>query len=75
MEAVLMVVEETACTGKSFRIVKGTYEGAMAEARVRGKQAEMFAVRVGLHQGSALTPLILITIMDDIINEKSEAKI
>ena len=46
------------------------YEDCQTQAKTRGgNAAEYFNVKVGLHQGSAISPLLLIIIMDVLASE------
>ena len=45
------------------------YDGCTTSVRALIGSTESFEVKVGLHQGSALSPLLFITIMDVISQE------
>ena len=47
------------------------YEGAKTKVRVGTELSEDFCVKVGVHQGSILSPLLLIAIMVDVITESA----
>ena len=51
---------------KMVRMVRELYRGAKTAVRTGNGVSEYFAVEVGLHQGSALSPFIFITIMDEV---------
>ena len=40
------------------------YKGCKTAASVDGELSSSFSVKVGVHQGSALSPLLFITVMD-----------
>ena len=49
-------------------LVKGVaslYEGRKAAASIEGELSDSFSVKVGVHQGSALSPLLFVIVMDD----------
>jgi hypothetical protein len=48
------------------------YEGAKTVVRTDNGDSENFAVKVGLHQGSVLSQLLFIIVMDMITKEISE---
>ena len=47
-----------------IRIIKDMYDGSLTKVRCSDGLTEEFAVQVGVHQGSALSPLLFIIIMD-----------
>ena len=49
--------------------VMAMYEGARTAVRTEGGLSDWFSVRVGLHQGSGLSPLLFIIVMDVISRE------
>lgn len=51
-------------TEKTVRIIKSMYEGARTSVRCRVGNTANFEIRVGLHQGSCLSPLLFIIVMD-----------
>ena len=44
--------------------VMSLYKGCKTAAVVDGKLSSSFSVKVGVHQGSALSPLLVIMVMD-----------
>ena len=49
---------------KYVRLVQNMYEGSKTTVRTAVGQTEPFRVRVGLHQGSALSSLLFAIVMD-----------
>ena len=47
-----------------IKVIQDMYDGCTASVRTLLGSTESFAVKVGLHQGSALSPLLFITVMD-----------
>ena len=45
------------------------YEGSKSRVRVGGEESESFPINVGVHQGSALSPLLFILIMEEATKE------
>ena len=54
-------------------MVKATYEGAKTSIRMAYGKTKEFAIQVGIHQGSALTPFLFIVVMDTLVNEIKSA--
>ena len=54
---------------KYVQLVQDMYEGSKTMARCAVGTTESFKVKVGLHQGSALSPFLLAVIMDWLTNE------
>ena len=50
-------------------MIQDMYDGCTASVRTLIGSTESFEVKVGLHQGSALSPLFFITVMDVISQE------
>ena len=45
-------------------VIKAIYEDATTTVRVNGRESKAFSVRVGVHQGSVLSPLLFIIILE-----------
>ena len=52
-----------------MRLVKATYQNSTTGVRTAVGRTEQFAIKVGLHQGSALSPLLFIVVLDVISEE------
>ena len=53
----------------TFKVIQDMYDGCTKSVRTLIGSTESFEVKVGLHQGSALSPLLFITVMDVISKE------
>ena len=53
-------------------MVEDMYKETTAVVRIEGETSEQFGVGVGLRQGSALSPLLFIMVMDLISGKVSE---
>ena len=54
--------------GKTYvRIVKDMYEGSSTKIKTRSGVSESFEVKVGVHQGSALSPYLFILVLDELL--------
>ncbi len=51
------------------KIMEATYNGAKTKIRTQHGNTEAFGIKVGVHQGSALSPFLFITIMDTLPRE------
>ena len=52
-----------------IKVIQDMYDGCTTSVRTLIGSTESFEVKVGLHQGSALSPLLFITVMDVISKE------
>ena len=52
-----------------IKLVKATYENARTRVRTAEGNTEEFNIKVGLHQGSALSPFLFIVVLDVIAEE------
>ena len=51
------------------KVIQDMYRGTKTRVKTRCGKTEYFEVKVGLHQGSALSPLLFIIIMDVLAEE------
>jgi len=52
-----------------IRIVKGIYANARSRVRINGQYSDKFEVAVGVHQGSVLSPLLFIVVLEALSRE------
>ena len=50
-------------------VIKSMYEDATTAVKVNGRVSESFLVRVGVHQGSVLSPLLFIIVLEALSRE------
>ena len=53
-------------------VIKAMYEDATTTMRVNGRESKAFSVRVGVHQGSVLSPLLFILVLEALSREFRE---
>ena len=51
------------------RVVMAMYDGPKTSARVNGVQSEDFEVKVGVYQGSVLSPILFIMVLEALSQE------
>ena len=49
------------------RIVKDMYERVTTKIKTRASVSESFEVKIGVHQGSALSPYLFILVLDELL--------
>ncbi len=60
-----MVSEKETVTERLIKLVMPLYENSMSKVKAPAGISEEFSIRVGVHQGSALSPLLLIVVMQE----------
>ena len=50
-----------------MKVVKDMYEGVTTKIKTSTRLSESFEVKVGVHQGSALSPYLFILIVDELL--------
>lgn len=68
-ELVYWGIRKTGILEKLVRIVTASYENLITRVRIPFDDTEEFEIKVGLHQGSALSPLILILVLDALTSQ------
>ena len=53
-------------------VIKAMYEDATTTVRVNGRESKAFSVRVGVNQGSVLSPLLFIIVLEALSREFRE---
>ena len=53
----------------AVRVIQGMYANARSRVRVNGQLSEEFGVQVGVHQGSVLSPLLFILVLEALSRE------
>ena len=53
-------------------VIKAMYEDATTTVRVNGRESKAFSVRMGVHQGSVLSPLLFIIVLEALSREFRE---
>jgi hypothetical protein len=53
-------------------VIKAMYEDAVTAVKVNGRESTIFGVRVGVHQGSVLSPLLFIIVLEALSSEFRE---
>ena len=60
------------CVGveeRAIRIIQGMYTNARSRVRVNGRYSEEFGFGVGVHQGSVLSPLLFVLVLEALSRE------
>ena len=65
-EAVTWALRRKGVPERLVRLVNMLYENSTSKVKVAGVLSHEFPIKVGVHQGSALSPLLFITILDEI---------
>ena len=45
-------------------VVRSMYENSSTRVKIEGRESEEFRVKVGVHQGSVLSPLLFVVVME-----------
>ena len=53
-------------------VIKSMYENATTSVKVNGRESKAFSVKVGVHQGSVLSPLLFIIVLEALSREFRE---
>ena len=67
-----MGFEKEAVPLKYVSIIRDMYEGVVTNIRICGGLTDEFPIKIGVHQGSALSPLLFAIVMDEIIESIHE---
>ena len=63
-EVVYWCLRKKGVLEKTVRVIQELYKGVVTTVRTKSGETEEFEVKVGLHQGSALSPFLFIIVMD-----------
>ena len=61
-----MDIDEKGSPIKYIDIIKDMYDGVVANIRTCESITSDFSIRIGLHQGSALSPFLFAIVMDEL---------
>ena len=53
-------------------VIRAKHEDAKTKVRLNGRESETFSVKVGVHQGSVLSPLLFIIVLEALSREFRE---
>ena len=68
-ELVYWCIRKRGILEKLVRIVTASYENLITSVRIPFDDTEEFEIKVGLHQGSALSPLLFILVLDTLTSQ------
>ena len=71
-EIIWWVLDKKGVPSRYIDIVKDMYDGAIASVRTTGGETNEFAITVGLHQGSTLSPYLFVLVMDELTRHIQE---
>ena len=57
-------MRESGVEKRLISVIKSMYDGAMTAVKIGASESTKFPVRVGVHQGSVLSPLLLIIVLE-----------
>ena len=65
-EVLWRCLEDKTVSPEYIRVIKDMYEGGRTNVRTPGGVSKDFPVRLGLHQGSALSPFLFALVLDEL---------
>ena len=66
-EVIWEVLEKKSVSGRYIEVIKDMYKDARTSVKVVNGISESFEVRIGVHQGSALSPYLFILVLDELL--------
>ena len=69
MELIYWIMRKNEVPEECISMAKVMYEDATTIAKCKGGLPESFEVKVGVHQGSKLSPLLFVTVLDALSEE------
>ena len=68
-DVIYWALRKKGATEKIVRVIEATYENAQTAVKTKTGLTGFFDIRVGLHQGSALSPFLFVTVVEALTEE------
>ena len=63
-EVIWWALRESGVEERLISVIKSMYDGATTAVKIGASESKKFPVRVGVHQGSVLSPLLFIIVLE-----------